>query len=132
MPYDLLVGHVLTAFRREGLKDWTFRDGTSVNEELKDVDIHKIRAVCTQQSRTQWTSIASHDRLYQFIALSDEGTQNEMRKTVSSTINLNKGDSTASTLNSSDAFISSVNIPMETVVPMMAQGLELKQRGKKR
>ncbi|KAF8803427.1 hypothetical protein BYT27DRAFT_7214734 [Phlegmacium glaucopus] len=58
---------------------WTFRDGTSVHAELRDVEISKIRAVCNQQSRTKWTTIASRQRLYQFISLSDEETQEEMR-----------------------------------------------------
>lgn len=132
MPCDLLAGRMLTAFRRDGLTDWIFRDGTSVNEELKDVPIHKIQAVCAQQSKTQWTSIASRNRLYQFMALSDESTQNEMRDMVSSTINLNKGDTTESVPNGSDSFISSVNRLSETVDPMSAQASELKQRVKKR
>ena len=59
---------------------WTFRDGISVHEELKNIETSRIRSVCDKQSRTKWTSIASRDRLYQFIALSDEETQREMRQ----------------------------------------------------
>lgn len=58
---------------------WTFGDGVSIHQVLKYIDLSKIRAVCDQQSRTKWTSIASRNRLYQFMALSDEKTQTEMR-----------------------------------------------------
>jgi hypothetical protein len=47
-------------------------------EELKTVDLENLRAVCKQHSRTQWTAIASRERLYQFVAMSDEMTQMEM------------------------------------------------------
>jgi hypothetical protein len=68
---------------------WTFNDGVSIHEELKGVDISKIRAVCDQQSRTKWTTIASRDRLYQFIALSNDETQQEMRQKALSLIDMN-------------------------------------------
>jgi hypothetical protein len=57
-----------------------FRDGTCLHDELGNVELSKIREVCSQQSRTNWTSIASCEQLYQFIALSDEDTQLEMRQ----------------------------------------------------
>ncbi|KAF8803392.1 hypothetical protein BYT27DRAFT_7214713 [Phlegmacium glaucopus] len=62
-----------------GLSHWRFRDGTGVHEDLGSIELSRIRAACDQQSRTKWTSIASRQRLYQFIALSDEDTQQEMR-----------------------------------------------------
>jgi hypothetical protein len=68
---------------------WTFRDGVSIDEELRDVELSRIRTVCDQQSRTKWTSIASRDRLYQFIALSDEKTQLEMRQKALSLVDMN-------------------------------------------
>ena len=59
---------------------WTFRDGVPVNEVLENIELEKIRAVCNQQSRSRWTQIASRDRMYQFIAMSDENTQREMHQ----------------------------------------------------
>ena len=59
---------------------WTFRDGVPVHEELKDLELVKIRAVCARQSWSQWTSIATRERLYQFMAMSGEDAQNEMRQ----------------------------------------------------
>ena len=53
-----------------------------MNEEFSDVDLETIRAVCSQQSMTQWTKIASRGRLYQFVAMSDEVTQREIRHRV--------------------------------------------------
>ncbi|KAF8804157.1 hypothetical protein BYT27DRAFT_7302151 [Phlegmacium glaucopus] len=66
----------------DGLVHWTFKDGVSVHEELENVEVSKIRAVCNRESRTKWTTIASRGRLYQFIALSDEDTQHAMRQTI--------------------------------------------------
>ena len=51
---------------------WTFRDGVPVHEELKDLELVKIHAVCARQSWSQWTSIATRERLYQFMAMSGE------------------------------------------------------------
>ena len=65
---------------------WRFDDGSSIAEELEAVDIEKIRSACSQHSMTQWTAIASRNRLYQFIAMSDEEAQREMRQTLSPTI----------------------------------------------
>jgi hypothetical protein len=70
------------------LSSWTFNDGVPIHEELGCVETSKIRAVCDQQSRTRWTSIASRHRLYQFIALSDEGAQREMRQKALSLISM--------------------------------------------
>ena len=53
-----------------------------MNEEFSDVDLETIRAVCRQQSMTQWTKIASRGRLYQFVAMCDEVTQREIRHRV--------------------------------------------------
>ena len=60
--------------------NWRFSDGVSVDEDLRNVNLEKIRAVCNQQSWSRWTEIASRNRLYQFMALSDEDTQKEMRQ----------------------------------------------------
>ena len=57
---------------------WTFRDGVPVHEELKGLELIKIRAVCARQSWSQWTSIATRERLYQFMVMSGEDAQNEM------------------------------------------------------
>jgi hypothetical protein len=127
-----MVGLVLTISCSENLERWTFRDGTSVNEELKDIDLHSIRAVCAHQSRTQWTSIASRHRLYQFMALSDEVTQKEMREKVSSLIDLNGSDSMVSSLNGSGSLMSSLNIPQGARGLTTVQALGLNQRGTKR
>ena len=70
---------------RNGIERWTFKDGIYVDEELENIELERIRAVCNQQCRTRWTSIASRDRLYQFMAMSDEETQNAMQLKVSST-----------------------------------------------
>jgi hypothetical protein len=66
-----------------------FKDGVSIHDELKGVELSKLRDVCDQQSRTKWTSIASRARLYQFIGLSDEQTQQEMRLKARSLLPLN-------------------------------------------
>jgi hypothetical protein len=70
---------------------WTFRDGVSIEDELRNIEISKIRAVCDQQSRTRWTTIASRNRLYQFMALSDEQSQLEMRQKALSLVDMNSG-----------------------------------------
>jgi hypothetical protein len=80
--------YTLIAARSEIAPAWTFKDGIHVHDELRDVDIERIRAVCSQQSRSGWTSIASRERLYQFIALSDEDTQLEMRQKALSMISM--------------------------------------------
>lgn len=49
-----------------------------MEEELKSIHIDIIRAACSGQSRTQWTTIASRDRLYQFVAMSDQVAQREI------------------------------------------------------
>lgn len=54
-----------------------------MDDELDTIDIEKIRGVCNQQCRTQWTAIATRDRLYQFMAMSDENTQVDMRHDLS-------------------------------------------------
>lgn len=54
-----------------------------MNEQLDTVGIETIRAVCNEQSRSQWTTIASRELLYQFMAMSDEETQGEMRQKLS-------------------------------------------------
>jgi hypothetical protein len=85
----------LTSNWRDDLSRWMFSDGVSVHEELRNIEISKIRAVCDQQSRSRWTSIASRARLYQFFALSDGATQREMRQKVLSLIPMESGPSTA-------------------------------------
>ena len=85
----------MTSSWRDDLFRWTFSDGVSVHEELRNIEISKIRAVCDQQSRSRWTTIASRDRLYQFFALSDGETQREMRQKVLSLIPMESGPSTA-------------------------------------
>jgi len=62
---------------------WRFKDGVFVEDELGTVDLENIRAACSRQSRSHWTAIASRDRLYQFMSMSDEETQTEMRREVS-------------------------------------------------
>jgi hypothetical protein len=69
-----------------------------VNDELKDVDVNEIRVACAEQSRSGWTSIASRNRLYQFIALSDEVTQKVMREKVSMSNNNNGRGSATTTI----------------------------------
>jgi len=76
---------VLNLFQSNVLERWKFKDGVSVHEVLESVDLEKIRSACSQQSRTQWTAIASRDRLYQFMSMSDEETQTEMRQNLSAT-----------------------------------------------
>lgn len=80
------LNRVLAVIYSVVCRGWRFSDGASIAVELEAIDIEKIRAACSQQSRTQWTAIASCDRLYQFIALSDEETQKEMRQTLTPTI----------------------------------------------
>ena len=53
-----------------------------MHEELKHTDLTMIRAVCSRQSWSQWTSIASRERLYQFISMSDDASQKVMRQEV--------------------------------------------------
>ena len=53
-----------------------------MHEELKHTDLTMIRGVCSRQSWSQWTSIASHERLYQFISMSDDASQKVMRQEV--------------------------------------------------
>ena len=86
---------VLTLCQRDDYSHWTFSDGVSVHEELKHIEISKIRAVCDQQSRSRWTVIASRNRLYQFIAMSNVETQQEMRQKALSLISMDSGPSTA-------------------------------------
>jgi hypothetical protein len=83
--------HIFTLLRRGDPSGWTFVDGVAIDDELKDVDIEKIREVIDQQSRTKWTLIASRDRLYQFMALSDERTQREMRDKALSLVPMDSG-----------------------------------------
>ena len=47
---------------------------------MRSIGLEEIRAICQAHSRSQWTVIASRSRLYQFIAMSDEKTQREMRQ----------------------------------------------------
>ena len=63
----------------------TFNDGIPVDDELKDIDLEIIRAICGQQCMSQWWAIATRERLYQFIAMSDELSQKEMRLRLLST-----------------------------------------------
>ena len=58
---------------------WRFKDGVCLDVELEAVDLEKIRATCNDECRSQWTAIASRERLYQFIAMSDDDTQLVMR-----------------------------------------------------
>lgn len=51
-----------------------------MDEELEAIDLEKIRAICSEQCKSQWTAIASRERLYQFMAMSDERTQTAMRQ----------------------------------------------------
>ena len=53
-----------------------------MHEELKHTDLTMIRAVCSRQSWSQWTLIASRERLYQFISMSDDASQKVMRQEV--------------------------------------------------
>jgi hypothetical protein len=59
---------------------WNFSDGVSIKQELDLIHTDNIREACSSQSRTQWTTIASRDRLYQFVAMSDDTTQTEIRQ----------------------------------------------------
>ena len=95
------MGCLLTISRSDVLEQWTFRDGTSVNEELKDLDLTQIQAVCSQQSRSGWVSIATRNRLYQFMAMSDEETQKEMRQKV---LRMNDIDKEGSSINTWKAY----------------------------
>ena len=54
-----------------------------MHDELQKIDLEKIRAVCKEESRTLWTTIATRNRLYQFMAMSDETTQQKMRLSLS-------------------------------------------------
>ena len=81
-----------------------FKDGVSVDDELKHVDLEIIRAVCGQQCMSQWTAIATRERLYQFIAMSDEVTQREMRLSLLSTTNTDIPGSVEQAINSRGAF----------------------------
>jgi hypothetical protein len=90
---------------------WRFKDGVLVENELQTLDLEKIRAVCHQQSRTRWTSITSRDRLYQFIAMSDEETQLEMRQKLVTTDSIEDFGSTSSACNSSGVFGAVINSP---------------------
>ncbi|KAF8800257.1 hypothetical protein BYT27DRAFT_7217172 [Phlegmacium glaucopus] len=85
----------------DALVHWTFKDGVPVHEELENIEVSKIRAVCNQQSKTKWTTIASRGRLYQFIALSDEDTQWEMRGTAWLLAGRNEAGSTSTSTVSS-------------------------------
>ena len=73
----------LTCYQSNFHGRWRFKDGVFVDDELGTVDLENVRAACSQQSRSQWTAIASRDRLYQFMAMSDGETQAEMRRGVS-------------------------------------------------
>lgn len=53
-----------------------------MDDELKNVDLSRIRTVCARRSWSQWTTIASREKLYQFMAMSDENTQREMRRDI--------------------------------------------------
>lgn len=70
----------LSSSWRDILGTWKFKDGVSVDEEMRSIGLEEIRAICQAHSRSQWTVIASRSRLYQFIAMSDEKTQREMRQ----------------------------------------------------
>ena len=59
---------------------WSFADGIKLKDELDSVELEKIRLVCGEQCRTMWTTIASRERLYQYIALSNDTTQAEMQR----------------------------------------------------
>ena len=65
-----------------------------MSQELEEIDLEKIRAVCSQQSRTQWTAIATRDRLYQFMAMSDEEAQREMRESLGTFMRTEESGST--------------------------------------
>jgi hypothetical protein len=57
---------------------WRLKDG-SLLEDLDAIDLERIRDACNQQCITRWTSIATRERLYQFLAMSDKETQVAMR-----------------------------------------------------
>ena len=75
-----------------GTSWYKFRDGMFVDDELKSVHIDMIREVCNLQCRTRWTAIAKRERLYQFIALSDEVTQLEIRRELRSLCGMVSGN----------------------------------------
>lgn len=79
-PQTIVFKGELTLSRRRVSGHWQFRDGVSLKDSLDVIDVERIRAVCGEQSRSQWTKIASRERLYQFIAMSEERTQSEIRK----------------------------------------------------
>ena len=83
---------------------WRFVDGTVVDDELRGVDVETIRVVCSDLSRSRWTAIASRDRLYQFMSMSDKETQGEIRRKLS-TMTISEGtDSTSCATSSVDVF----------------------------
>ena len=86
-PNESSSNHSLTSSQSNDHGHWKFRDGTNVHDVLGSVDIVDLRAVCDHESSTRWTQIASRNRLYQFIAMSNEATQTEMRQRALSTIN---------------------------------------------
>ena len=88
---------------------WTFNNGVSIHEELNNINLSKICAICNQQSWTKWMSIASWNRLYQFIALSDNVTQWEMRLKAQSSVNMNSGLSSAHISFPADSMSTAVN-----------------------
>ena len=125
-------GHALTAACRKELERWMFRDGESVNDELKDIGLDEIRAACAEQSRSGWTSIASRNRLYQFIALSDEVTQREMREKMSMTIDNDRGGVTTNMASPSGASPSTIDSLVDGGGHMMIQAPCSEPRGAKR
>ena len=79
MVVERLLFCVLMYQNRDQLSRWKFRDGSLVDEEFGRFNLKTIRAACSEQSKTQWTKIASRDRLYQFVSMSDETTQWDIR-----------------------------------------------------
>lgn len=75
MVVERLLFCVLMYHNRDQLSCWKFRDGGFVDEEFGQLNLETIQASCSEQSRMQWMKIASRDRLYQFVSISDETTQ---------------------------------------------------------
>jgi hypothetical protein len=98
-------------FISNSFERWRFKDGVFVDDELGTIDLEKIRAVCNQQCRTRWTAIASRDRLYQFMAMSNEETQKEMRREVSRRTGVERPELPSSSSNNSYPFVVSDKSP---------------------
>ena len=103
----------LTLLVSDAYGQWRFKDSVFVEEELDAIELETIRAACNQQSRTQWTAIASRQRLYQFMAMSDEVTQKEMRQRLS-TNTCPEGSSSVSRTAESDGSLVLSDTPSRT------------------